>query len=129
MPQPTQAARVKLLRAVASDSDWRGAILEQADLRGLTAIAAEFTLASAGRADWRGARLRASLFDRADLEGADLREADLSEAFLEGANLAGADLRGADLRGARMAGARIEGARFEGAQSSQRGGAIDSRSM
>lgn len=78
-----------------------------------------------GTADLRGACLRTTGWESADLKGADLREADLGgarlvgarlvEAKLAGAQLAEAELAGADLAWADLSGASLAGADLTGA--------------
>jgi uncharacterized protein YjbI with pentapeptide repeats len=96
-------------------SDFYGADLSFAVLRGLHAYLACFRSAKLKGADLRDADLREADLGGADLGGADLREADLSGANLAVANLAGGDLRNADLGGAILGGADLTGANLAGA--------------
>ena len=98
-------------------TDFRNADLSHATIGVQTAIWGSYRpRAVLNGADFRGARLVGTNFERsvlqfvlfadADLSGADLRETDLSRADLTNANLAGANLTGADLDGAILTGAR-----------------------
>lgn len=69
---------------------------------GVTAQGADFRDALMFKASFKGADLRESLWDGADLRDVDLSEANLSEASLKGVNLSGANLSGANLMGANL---------------------------
>ena len=99
-----------LLGANIAGTDLSLAFLEEADLRGVTAMATQFTKAKMTAANLS----RATLFD-ADFSGAKLPRADLSEtlcpwAKFGGANLAEANLRRSDLRRADLSNADLSNA-------------------
>lgn len=112
-------SREQLVAAVANSSPRAPADLTAKNFSGL----------DLSRVDFKGANLRASVFNHAILhgailagcnltisfgEGADFRDANLRGAQMFSMQLAGADLRGADLSGARLIGdlnhARLQGA-------------------
>ncbi len=81
--------------------DFRGARIRQADL----------TIATADRANFRGANLSLTNFFGARLTGADLRDANLEGAMLVGTYFGGARFDGAVLDGANLSGAELQTAR------------------
>lgn len=96
-------------------SDWRGAVLSQAQLEKANLEYARLQRANFSAAVLRGANLSHTDLRLADLRGADLREANLSSAMLQGADLRKADLRGANLSAADLAYTTTTGIRLEGA--------------
>jgi uncharacterized protein YjbI with pentapeptide repeats len=92
--------RAVLQEAVLAESDFTGALMQQANLTDVFARSARF----------RGALLSGCKFSNADLVGTDF-----SKAFLAGADLAGANLEGAILKGAFVRAARFDGAILDNA--------------
>jgi hypothetical protein len=97
--------RSNLSKAILSNADFSGAILERADLS-----LVDLADANVSGAILTGADLSLVNLTRANLTLAHLSGANLSRADLENADLTGADLRGADLRVADLTGADLRGA-------------------
>jgi len=102
---PEHTERSLIIQYKLGERDFRGAMLEQTDLR-----EADLHEANLSGADLRGARLTGAQLYRSDLSGAGLSGADLSGANLSEADLREADLREADLTGAQLFGANLSGA-------------------
>lgn len=78
-----------LHKTVHPNSDFRRAILEDADLTESNFEGSDFS-----RASMRGANLMKSNFDNCDFRGADLKKAKMNMADFRNCKLSGADLRG-----------------------------------
>lgn len=99
----------------APESIWEGAILDRADMTGMTLPRANFETARLhgtrlARSDMRRARLPES-----DLTGADLSHVNLFQGTLEGAHLEKTDFRGANLFEVEFYQSTVSGGDFRGA--------------
>jgi uncharacterized protein YjbI with pentapeptide repeats len=108
-----QAYGIFLANAHLLHSDFEGAFLSQADLRGADLGQSNLRYAVMDQARMRGVNLDRSNLRGADLRRADLRGANLSHSKLEDAILADARLDGASLYGSRLDDATLNRANLE----------------
>lgn len=105
---------VRLSGAVIA-SNFTGAAMRHARLRGLTFLRSSLSRADLAHADLgQSGASRASVAVGADLSGSNLTCASLTFANLDSARLAGAMLEDADMTGASLGGATLDGARARG---------------
>ncbi len=108
--------RAKLVGADIEDAYWGADMKNQSmGLMRASCNKADFTGANLKNTDFNRVLLRFAKLDGADLENANLYRADLAGASLKHANLEGVDLREAHLENADFTGARTEGIRLDGA--------------
>jgi uncharacterized protein YjbI with pentapeptide repeats len=95
-----------------AEADFRGAVLETLNLRGLDLSRSDFSGATLRLADLSEANLgEAKLYRLVAREGRFIRT-DFRDADLTSADLMGADLQKADIRGTKFTGANLYGANF-----------------
>ncbi len=107
--------RAKLIGANLIEANLIGADLKGAKLNGANLIGADLKGAKLNGANLIGANLIGAILNRAYLNGADLNGAYLNRAYLIGADLKGAYLNGAYLNRAYLIGADLKGANLIGA--------------
>jgi uncharacterized protein YjbI with pentapeptide repeats len=112
-----QRAEAFIELALAGNTDWKGAHLQELNLFGIKLPDADlqqagFTATDLRRSDLSGARLTKATFVRADLTGANLAQAQLTGTDFTLARLIGADLRRANLRGAMLEQIQAKNATF-----------------
>jgi len=104
-------------------ANFKGAKLQESNLRGINAGSADFTDAYLNKAHLEKTNLRGAIFKKSDLSEAHLRNADLryaelmsaklEKAYLENVNFYKAHLENADLRGAHLENADLINTNFK----------------
>lgn len=105
--------RASFRRVLAANSNWAGALLDEADFSFSELERADFSGASLVKTSFSGCNLPQARFAGARMVGASLLKANVLEGLFEAADLSHADLRGANLHGAEFWKARTDTTRLE----------------